>query len=161
MVPLDVIWRNLDPAEPSLEHGRVTPWTTLSGTVVALRAGRPLTLQYRIQIAPEGHPASADLTLSGGPHLALERSTAGQWTIHGVPAAQFAGCTDVDLRLSPSTNTIPIRRLALRIGDSAEIQAVWVDVPSFDLRVIAHAKYSKSPGFAPDGRTLFATGVSL
>jgi uncharacterized protein len=136
MAPLDFIWRNLAPAEPSLEHGRVTLWTALSGTVVALRAGRPLTLQYRIQIAPDGHPSSADLTLSGGPHLALARSAASGWTINGAPAVQLASCTDLDIRLTPSTNTLPIRRLALRVGDVAEIQAVWVDVPSFDLRVV-------------------------
>jgi uncharacterized protein len=136
MAPLDVIWRNLDPADPSLEHGQVTPWTALSGTVVALSAGCPLTLQYRVEIAPDGHPRSADLSLSSGASLTLARSTIGGWTINGAPAAQMAGCTDLDIRLTPSTNTLPIRRLALEVGAAAEIQVVWVDVPSFDLRVV-------------------------
>ena len=39
------------------------------------------------------------------------------------------GCTDVDLGCSPSTNTLPIRRLSLAVGASQTIQAAWVRFP--------------------------------
>jgi uncharacterized protein len=73
------------------------------------------------------------LTVGGRPQV-LERSTAGQWTIDGVLAAHLAGC--MNLRLSRFTDTLSVRRRALRPGRSAEIQAVWVDVPGLDLQVI-------------------------
>lgn len=38
-------------------------------------------------------------------------------------------CTDIDLSVTPSTNTIPIRRLALDIGGSEEVIAAWVRFP--------------------------------
>jgi hypothetical protein len=35
----------------------------------------------------------------------------------------------VDLGFSPSTNTLPIRRLGLAVDDSAEVRAAWVRFP--------------------------------
>src|SRR5947209_17719639 len=42
-------------------------------------------------------------------------------------------CLDVDLNFSPSTNTLPIRRLDLAIGEEAEVRAAWLRFPSFEL----------------------------
>ena len=39
------------------------------------------------------------------------------------------GCTDVDLMITPFTNTLPIRRLNLKVGQAREIAVVYVDVP--------------------------------
>jgi len=47
----------------------------------------------------------------------------------------LAGCTDVDLGFSPSTNTLPIRRLALAVGKSETIEAAWVLFPDLEVRV--------------------------
>jgi uncharacterized protein len=46
---------------------------------------------------------------------------------------ELAGCIDVDLGLTPATNTLPIRRLALEIGESATLMAAWVKFPSLDI----------------------------
>ena len=42
---------------------------------------------------------------------------------------QVTGCRDVDLGFTPATNTMPIRRLGLNVGESAEINAAWVRFP--------------------------------
>ncbi len=39
------------------------------------------------------------------------------------------GALDVDLGVTPSTNTSAIRRLGLAVGASAELTAVWVRFP--------------------------------
>jgi hypothetical protein len=44
-----------------------------------------------------------------------------------------AGCLDVDLNFSPSTNVLPIRRLALGVGKEASVRAAWLRFPSFSL----------------------------
>ena len=61
--------------------------------------------------------------------LALERSAKGAWTVDGAATRELRGCTDVDLGCSPSTNTLPIRRLRLGIGASQTIQAAWIRFP--------------------------------
>ena len=47
----------------------------------------------------------------------------------------FAGCTDIDISCTPFTNTLPIRRLNLKIGESAEIQVLHVDCPQIRFEV--------------------------
>jgi uncharacterized protein len=66
----------------------------------------------------------------GARELRLGSDGEGRWTIDGAPAAHLDGCTDVDLEASPSTNTLPIRRLGLAPGDAVEVLAAWVRVPS-------------------------------
>lgn len=47
-----------------------------------------------------------------------------------------AGCIDIDLNFSPATNLIPIRRIALEIGDTAVVRAAWLRFPSFRLELL-------------------------
>ena len=37
-------------------------------------------------------------------------------------------CVDLDFGFTPATNTCALRRLALAIGQSAEVSAAWLDV---------------------------------
>jgi len=46
-------------------------------------------------------------------------------------AGDLAPCIDIDLNFSPSTNTLPIRRFNLGIGESAHVTAAWLKFPSF------------------------------
>lgn len=45
----------------------------------------------------------------------------------------MAGCVDLDLNFSPSTNLLPIRRLELAVGQRTEVKAAWLRFPSFTL----------------------------
>ena len=45
----------------------------------------------------------------------------------------MAGCIDLDLNFSPSTNLLPIRRLDLPVGQGAGVRAAWLRFPSFTL----------------------------
>jgi hypothetical protein len=45
------------------------------------------------------------------------------------PLDGFDACVDVDLGFTPSTNTLPIRRLGLEIGERREISVVWILFP--------------------------------
>jgi hypothetical protein len=44
-----------------------------------------------------------------------------------------AGCIDLDLGFSPSTNLLPIRRLGLAVGQEAEVKAAWLRFPGLPL----------------------------
>ena len=60
----------------------------------------------------------------------------GKWSDGlGNPLAALEGAIDIDLSVSPFTNTLPVRRLQLAKGSSAEIRAVYVHFP--DLAVLA------------------------
>lgn len=61
--------------------------------------------------------------------MRVEALPDGSWTNGAEPLPNLRGCEDIDLNISPSTNTLPIRRLGLRIGESAEVSAAWIRFP--------------------------------
>jgi hypothetical protein len=69
----------------------------------------------------------------------------GVWTLNGDAQPQLAGCIDVDLNFSPSTNLLPIRRLNLGIGESGDVRAAWLRFPSFALEVLEQ-RYTRVAG---------------
>jgi hypothetical protein len=46
----------------------------------------------------------------------------------GKKADQFSGCTDVDIPLTPFTNTLPINRLKLAEGEEHQIKVIYLDL---------------------------------
>jgi uncharacterized protein len=46
-----------------------------------------------------------------------------------VPLPQLAGAIDIDISITPFTNTLPIRRLRLQTGQSQEILVAYVQLP--------------------------------
>ena len=56
-----------------------------------------------------------------------------RWRLNNVDCPAVVGRIDVDLGFSPSTNTLPIRRLNLAIGEEAQVHAAWLGFPSLTL----------------------------
>jgi hypothetical protein len=50
-----------------------------------------------------------------------------------MPLAQLHDCVDIDISATPFTNTLPIRRLGLKPGESAEIRVAYISIPSLQL----------------------------
>jgi hypothetical protein len=69
--------------------------------------------------------------LLDGRSVTWARLTNDRWsdgTGHEIEALK--GCSDVDLLITPFTNTLPIRRLNLRVGEARELAVVYVSVPA-------------------------------
>ncbi|MFN6119448.1 MAG: putative glycolipid-binding domain-containing protein, partial [Actinomycetes bacterium] len=52
-------------------------------------------------------------------------------------------CHDLSLDISPFTQTIPIRRLPLHVGHTADITTVTVDVETLEVRA-DHQRYTRA-----------------
>jgi len=50
------------------------------------------------------------------------------WYVNGQPNGKFDGCIDLDISLTPFTNTLPINRLNLSEKQSEQIRVLYVDV---------------------------------
>jgi uncharacterized protein len=110
----------------------------VEGLVLGAVAGLPWRTEYRVLCDSGWHTCGVDVRQQHGSRtaeLALARDATGDWARGRSPDPGLQGCTDVDLGFSPSTNTLPIRRLALATGKSETISAAWVLFP--DLRVCA------------------------
>ena len=136
-------WRRSDEVEAD-EHCTLTLRDTglsLVGTVLGAESGLPVRIEYRVLTDRAGMTTAVhvrDLRGFETRTIALERNAKGSWTVDAVAARGLKGCTDVDLGCSPSTNTLPIRRLGLATGTSQTIQAAWVRFP--ELTVIKTAQ---------------------
>jgi hypothetical protein len=65
--------------------------------------------------------------------IAIVADSARRWRLNGAECPEVAGCIDLDLNFSPSTNLLPIRRLGLAVGQETRAQAAWLRFPSFSL----------------------------
>ncbi len=73
-----------------------------------------------VSIAEYAHGYRLDLSTDGD----------GIWRdMHGELLPGLAGCIDVDIRATPFTNTLPMRRLHWERGESVEIAVVFVPMP--------------------------------
>jgi hypothetical protein len=60
--------------------------------------------------------------------IKLEGDGKGNWICNGKEAAQFKGCIDIDIAVTPFTNTLPIRRLKFQQGQPHQIQVIYCDL---------------------------------
>jgi uncharacterized protein len=56
-----------------------------------------------------------------------------QWTVNGERRADLDGLIDVDIQATPSTNTLPIRRLQMAAGRTYDTTAAWIQIPSLQI----------------------------
>jgi hypothetical protein len=113
----------------------------LAGIVLTPAHGTPLDVHYLVEAGPDGRTRRVELALDGGAgRRVLLADGAGHWRWQGGPElTQVDGAVDVDLTVTPATNTLPIRRLAqLKTGQAAELQMAWVQFPG--LEVLASAQ---------------------
>lgn len=74
--------------------------------------------------------AAIEMVGSGG-SVVLVANGEGRWTDgEGMPLDALTGAIDIDIAVTPFTNTLPIRRLGLGIGEEAVIDVAYVEPPS-------------------------------
>ncbi len=113
---------------------------SLVGTVLGAEGGIPVRIEYRVLADGTGATSAVhvrDLRGFVQRTLTLARDSKGNWTVNGVVDRSLKGCVDVDLGCTPSTNTLPIRRLNLGIGRSRTIRAAWVRFPELTIEKAA------------------------
>lgn len=132
-----LIWIPED--EPGIEDVRISRDVgdlAFDSSVIRLWQGRPLRVTYNLVCDSIWRVRSlrvvADSEATGAHMLQLEADGAGGWRDDaGNPLPHLQGCIDVDIMLTPLTNTLPINRLALSPGESREISVVYVSAPDF------------------------------
>ena len=108
----------------------------LRGTVLTHDADEPIEIGYEVTAdstwATEG--AAVQVAIAGGdPQEVSELGTL--WSGATRPP-QYRDCVDVDLGFTPATNTLPIRRLGLGVGEEAEIAVAWLVWPELSVRPV-------------------------
>ena len=111
----------------------------LEGTAVFSHEQKPCRLSYQIICDEAWRTRSARVEgwlNKSIVDLQIETDRSGHWRLNDAEQPAVAGCIDIDLNFSPSTNLLPIRRLGLAVGESAEVKAAWLRFPSFQLALL-------------------------
>ncbi|HEX8099630.1 MAG TPA: putative glycolipid-binding domain-containing protein [Actinomycetota bacterium] len=140
-----VHWRRLD--TPGSEHFSL--WQTesgwdLTGTVVVTLDDAPVRAEYAVRCGTDWTTEQVDVrTSSASVERSLRlRARGRRWWLNDNEVDALSGSIDVDLGVTPSTNTLPIRRLALKVGDQADLQVSWVRFPDLDV-TLSDQRYTR------------------
>lgn len=156
MTTQHVIWTDLD--GPGMEHLKLTQ-DDAGYLADGMYVGRndetpPYRMHYRIRIDRDWQMLSLELQLMDGPdgsgELALNVAPDCRWrTAEGEPMPALDGCHEIDIFATPFTNSLPIRRLGLAAGESAEISVAYFDAPGLEPRPVRQ-RYECIRPFGPD-----------
>ncbi len=132
-----VMWSRLD--APGMEHLALTTRdgeAVAGGTVLGVEDDEAFRLSYKVGCDSRWRVRRVEISLPhGGRGLSLNADGEGHWFDEsGATVAALDGCVDVDITATPLTNTLPLRRLTLKPGESADIKVAYVTIP--ELRVL-------------------------
>ena len=109
--------------------------SVVAEAVLVSAGNRAYAVRYRIICDGAWRVRDAEIRVVGDERLLrLTSDGAGHWfdkVANALP--HLDGAIDVDLSISPFTNTLPIRRLGLQPGQSAEILAAYIRAPELSV----------------------------
>ncbi|KAF0848180.1 putative glycolipid-binding domain-containing protein [Nocardia caishijiensis] len=124
----------------------------VEGCATGTEDGAVWVIDYRLRLDGSWHTRSAQITgryPDGRRTLTVQSDGLGRWQVDGATAPELDGCLDVDLEASVFTNSLPVRRLALDIGDSADAPAVYIRAA--DLKTVRLPQHYRRATDGDDG----------
>jgi hypothetical protein len=126
-----------------LEHLLLSA-TRANAVVLAIdEDGSPFRLRYRLAWEISWQLREAELTLETAHttrSLILRTDGKGRWRDGKDRAMEgLDGCRDIDIWPTPFTNSFPIRRERLTVGERREFRMAWVDGPALTVHAQAQA----------------------
>jgi hypothetical protein len=127
------------------------------GAIIAISAGGVFRASYQIVSDAAWRVRDVWIMASHPAAIALDlhADDDGHWSnTSGEALPALDGCRDVDFAATPFTNTLPIRRLGLQPGESAEVAVAYIDAPSLEVTTVRQ-RYTCHASGADGGRYRF------
>jgi hypothetical protein len=121
-------WPGVEHVSISVRHGELSA----AGRGIAVLDGVPTHVAYTLRTDQTGATRCVEITVSGPfptRTRTLHADGEGHWRDDAGPLPDLDGCLDVDISFTPCTNTMPIRRLALAVGEARDIDVAYLSVP--------------------------------
>ncbi|HET6697108.1 MAG TPA: putative glycolipid-binding domain-containing protein [Gaiellaceae bacterium] len=124
-----ILWQASDGGSEVCVLERAGRGRRLRGTVLTHEAKQPIELRYVVTVDAAWATTDVEVLVSfAGGDFRDPVEIGGLWSGKERPP-EFEDCVDVDLSFTPATNTLPIRRLGLRVGEEQEIAVAWLVWP--------------------------------
>jgi uncharacterized protein len=101
----------------------------LRGVALLAVEGKPVEARYSILADGSWRTEEVSVAIEFPGGDVREPVELGKLWAGGDRPPELRDCVDVDLGFTPATNTLPIRRLGLAVGESAEVAAAWLRWP--------------------------------
>jgi len=132
-----VLWRNLSVSgsDYCALYRLPNSWLLKGTALAALKENDPLLVHYEVECDQNWHTSNVEVHCAHGTthhHLELQAHSS-TWRRDGQPLPQVQGCLDVDIAITPATNTLPIRRFRLAPGAAQDVTAAWIKIPELTI----------------------------
>jgi hypothetical protein len=130
-VTREVMWSAWD--APGLGHLHLAmhnDGVVADGIVIGVAEGRPFRVGYEVRcdVSWRVQAVRVGVPRSEVPDVELLSDGQGNWTKpDGRIVPELRGCIDVDISVTPFTNTLPIRRIGLAPTESAELSVAYFE----------------------------------
>jgi hypothetical protein len=116
------------------------------GVIIGVENSAPFRIRYTVRCDTRWRVQDLRVSSLAGDGEEFEVFTDGKghWiTATGDTVPSLEGCLDVDISATPFTNTLPIRRLGVKAGESADLKVVYLAVPEMRVEP-ARQRYTRS-----------------
>jgi hypothetical protein len=109
----------------------------LTGNAVLVVDSTPIRMQYALTCTGswEFLRGSVDIERAGERRQLMVERRAGQWFCDGAVRPDLAPCQELDLMGTPSTNSIPVRRLVWVPNESRTLRVAYIRLPDLAIQV--------------------------
>lgn len=135
----NLLWKGRE--NLSLENCRIlldADAVTIDSVVIGRHVGEIFRVHYIINTDDKWRTRKLDVRCIFGTlkqQFNLESSGNGTWKKNGEVLEQFQGCIDLDIPLTPFTNSLPIKRLNLDVGQEQIVKVIYIDLLQEDVSV--------------------------
>ena len=141
-----ILWRRLDtPGHDACRLLQRDGVWRLEGAAAFCHEGVPACLAYEVDCDGEWRTRKGVVHGWVGARsldFRITRGLYGTWTLNGQVVPHLDGCVDLDLGFTPATNLFQLRRVALQVGQAADVPVAWLDVPVGTLDTL-HQRYER------------------
>jgi hypothetical protein len=125
----------------SLEHCILIPTALgyeISSTINGIHENQIYKVEYHIKTNKNWETMFLTLRtqLNDSIEVLTLKKMQGRWLLNGKPDDALINIFDIDLSLTPFTNTLPINRLQLKINGEQTIEALYFDILKKEIRPV-------------------------
>jgi uncharacterized protein len=142
----DLLWAGIE--YYSLENCLVSPSDQgyeISSVIIGFYEQKIYRVNYLIRTNTDWETLSVDIVCRHNHKtqtMQLQSDGNGNWQADGKFIEKFQGCIDVDIPLTPFTNSLPINRLKLANAEKQQIKVIYFDLLQEEVRPV-HQHYSR------------------
>jgi uncharacterized protein len=129
-----VLWEASDGGSEVCVLERAGRGWRLRGTVLTHEAKQPIELRYAVTVDSAWATTGVEVLVAFAGGDPRELADVGELWSGAERPPEYRDCVDVDLSFTPATNTLPIRRLGLDVGEEAQIPVAWLVWPELTIR---------------------------